>query len=74
VIGNAPVATAEHQDLDELVEHDPIGGARPVTAQRVKVGMVGEQGSELDPQRVQDARWHGGHGHLIGCGGTCPDS
>jgi hypothetical protein len=35
VVGDAAVAAAEHQHLDELVEHDPVSDAGPVAAQRV---------------------------------------
>jgi hypothetical protein len=35
VIDDAAVTAAEHQDLDELVEHQPVGDARPMAAQRV---------------------------------------
>jgi hypothetical protein len=38
-VGDAVVGTAEDEDLDGLVEHEPVGDARPVTAQRV--GIVG---------------------------------
>jgi hypothetical protein len=34
-IGDPAIATAEHQDLDELVEDDAVGDAGPVAAQRV---------------------------------------
>jgi hypothetical protein len=61
VIGNAAIAAAEHQDLDELVEHQPVSDAGPVAAQRV-VDLAGwEQGGDLDPQRFQDGRWQGRH-------------
>jgi hypothetical protein len=32
LVGDAPVATAEDQDLDELVEDDPVGDAAAVAA------------------------------------------
>jgi hypothetical protein len=35
VVGDAAVPAAEHQDLDELVEHQPVGDAGPVAAERV---------------------------------------
>jgi hypothetical protein len=38
-IGELAVAAAEHQDLDALVEHDPVGHPPPVAAQ----GMVGHE-------------------------------
>jgi hypothetical protein len=36
-VGDPAVATAEHRDLDELVEHDPVGNAGPVAAERMGV-------------------------------------
>jgi hypothetical protein len=51
VVGDAAVAAAEHQDLDELVEDDPVGDARTVAAERAGVVMGGQRG-ELDPQRL----------------------
>jgi hypothetical protein len=35
VVGDAAVAAAEHQHLDELVEDDPVRDAPAVTAQRM---------------------------------------
>jgi hypothetical protein len=61
LVGDAAVAAAEHQDLDELVEDDPVGDARVVAAQRVVDLAVGQQGGDLDPQRLQDRRWQGRH-------------
>jgi hypothetical protein len=61
VIGDAAVAAAEHQDLDELVEHQPVGDAPAVAAQRVVDGADRQQGGDLDPQRFQDRRWQGRH-------------
>jgi hypothetical protein len=49
VVGDAAVAAAEHQDLDELVEDDPVGDALAVAAQRVTDPTAGEQGGDLDP-------------------------
>ena len=40
LVGDLAVAAAEHQDLDELVEHDPVGHPPTVAAQGV-VGVVG---------------------------------
>jgi hypothetical protein len=34
-VGDAPVAAAEHQDLDEVVDHDAVRDAPAVAAQRV---------------------------------------
>jgi len=55
------VAAAEDQDLDELVEHQPVGDRRTVAAQRVVDVTGGQQGGELDPQRFQDRRWQSRH-------------
>jgi hypothetical protein len=61
VIGDAPVAAAEHQHLDELVEHQSVGDAGPVAAERVVDLAGGQQRRDLDPQRFQDGRWQGRH-------------
>jgi hypothetical protein len=52
------VAVAEHQDLDELVEHDPVGDAGPVAAERMVDPTSGEECGDLDPQasRTDDSR------------------
>jgi MarR family len=55
----AAVAAAEHQDLDELVEHQPVRDARVVAAQRV-VDLAGgsravnwtHRGSRIDDGRA----------------------
>jgi hypothetical protein len=69
VVGDAAVAAAEHQDLDELVEHDPVGDARAVAAQRVVDLADGQQRGHLDPEGFQDRRWQGRHessdGHRV---------
>ena len=44
------VAAAEHQDLHEPVEQDPVGDAGTMAAVRVAVDVRGEQGIELIPQ------------------------
>jgi hypothetical protein len=54
LVGDAAVAAAEHQHLDQLVEHDPVSDAGAVAAQGMGVGAGGQQGSDLDPQRFQD--------------------
>jgi hypothetical protein len=61
VVGDAAVAAAEHQGLDELVEDDPVGDARAVAAEWVGVLAGGQQRSDLDPQGFQDGRWQGRH-------------
>jgi hypothetical protein len=60
-IGDPAVAAAKHQDLDELVEHQPVPDPWAVAAQRVVDLAGGQQGGELDPQRFQDRRWQGRH-------------
>jgi hypothetical protein len=49
-IGDPAVATAEHQDLDELVEDDAVGDAGPVAAQRV-VHLMGGSSAATWTQR-----------------------
>jgi hypothetical protein len=61
VIGDPAVAAAEHQHLDELVEHDPVRNPGPVAAERVLDLTGREQGGDLDPQGFHDGRWQGRH-------------
>jgi hypothetical protein len=51
-VGDPAVAAAEHQDLDELVEHDPVSHARAMAAEWVVDLAGGEQGGDLNPQRL----------------------
>jgi hypothetical protein len=44
LVRDAAVAAPEDQDLDELVEDDPVGDARAVAAQRVVDVAGGQQG------------------------------
>lgn len=53
-VGDALIGGTQHQDLDELVEDDPVGNAWTVTTQRVRVDVFGEQRVELVPQRFND--------------------
>jgi hypothetical protein len=53
-IGDAAVAAAEHQDLDELVEDDMVGMRGPVAAQRMVDLAGGQQRGDLDPWGFQD--------------------
>ena len=60
--GDAFVAAAVHQRGDHMVEHDPVGDPAAVTPPRVgrvELGaLVGpDQGSELDPQRLDQGCW-----------------
>jgi hypothetical protein len=52
LVGDAAVATAKHQQLDELVEDDPVVDAPTVAAERVMDLAGGQQRGELDPQRL----------------------
>src|SRR4029453_6822271 len=59
VIGNAAIAAAEHQDLDELVEHQPVSDAGPVAASGWGTWRVGSRaatwthnGSRMDDGRA----------------------
>jgi hypothetical protein len=69
LVGDAAVAAAKDQDLDELVEDDPVGDAAPVAAERVVDLTSGQQRGELDPQWLQDCRWQGRH-ESSGCNGS----
>lgn len=53
-IGDLLVRGPEHDDLDELVEHDAVGYPGPVAAQRVGVDDGRDQGLELGPERLHD--------------------
>lgn len=55
------VGGAQDEDLDQLVEHDPVADARSVTSQRMGIEMLGDQRGELVPQRVDDGRWQSRH-------------
>jgi hypothetical protein len=68
-IGDPAVAAAEHQDLDELVEHQPVANAPSVAAQRWWMWRTGSRaanwthnGSRTDDGRAGtrppcDRRW-----------------
>jgi hypothetical protein len=49
VVGDPAIAAAEDQELNELVEDDPVGDAGAVAAERVGDLARGQQGGELDP-------------------------
>ena len=59
--GDAFVAAAVHQRGDDVVEHDPVGNPAAVATPRmgrVELGTVGlDQGSELDPQGLDQGCW-----------------
>jgi hypothetical protein len=57
--GDAFVAAAVYQGGDHVIEHDAVADASAVAAPRVARGELGprvdpDQGSELDPQRLDD--------------------
>ena len=59
VVGDAAVATAEHQDLNELVEDDPVSDAGPAAAKGWRTWRVGSsadtwthRGSRTDDGRA----------------------
>lgn len=53
-VGDIFVGGPEHEDLDELVEHHPVGRPRPVAAQRVGVRHGRDQRLELVPDGFDD--------------------
>jgi len=59
--GDGFVAAAVHQRGDDVVEHDPVGNPAAVATPRmgrVELGTVGlDQGSELDPQGLDQGCW-----------------
>jgi hypothetical protein len=65
--GQAFIAGAVHQRGDHVVEHDPVRDPAAVAAPRVTRGELGpvkrlDQGSELDPQRLDQGCWQQRHG------------
>src|SRR3954452_997430 len=71
-VGEAFVAAAEDEGLDDLVEDDVVGDAPAVTAQRMPVDAGRDQGEELLAQRVKDARWDGRHERSTAHGALAP--
>jgi hypothetical protein len=69
-IGDAAVAAAEHQDLDELVEDDAVGDAGAVAAEQVVDLTGGQQRGDLDPEGFQERRWQGRHETLLATAGV----
>jgi hypothetical protein len=51
----APVPGAEDQDVDQQLEDHPVTDPGPVTAQRVPVVALGQQGGELFPDGLNQA-------------------
>jgi len=60
-VGDPPIAAAEDQHLDELVEHDPVRDAGAVAAEWMSVLAGRQQRRDLDPQGFQDGRWQSRH-------------
>lgn len=58
------VANAVDQDLDQLVEHDPVSDAWAMTSPRVEDLTLRQQRRELVPQGFDDGRWQCRHGLL----------
>lgn len=48
-------------DLHRWLEHDTVGNAGPVTAQRMSIDRDREQGGNLFPQRGHDGYFQGRH-------------
>src|SRR5215210_2343531 len=74
LVGDPPVSAAEHQDLDELLEDDPVGDARAMTAQGVVCLPGGQQSDKLVPYGLDDVWWQGGHGTCSFSSGSLEDS
>jgi len=57
-VRDAPVAAAEHQDLDELVEHDAVGDALAVAAEGMGVLAEGSRAATWthNGSRTDDGR------------------
>src|SRR4051794_23972883 len=63
-VGGPRVPDHVDQDLDQLVEHNPIGDPGPMTAEGMGIDAIGQQLAELVPQRFDDRRWQRRHEHL----------
>jgi hypothetical protein len=61
-IGDPPVGTSEHQDLDQLLEDDPLWDAPPVASERMVGLVLGQEGTELLPDGLDEVRFECGHG------------
>ena len=48
-VGMAPVPGTKDQDVDQQLEDRPVTDPRPVTAQRVPVAALRQQGGDLFP-------------------------
>ncbi|GAA4897830.1 hypothetical protein GCM10023405_16520 [Streptomonospora salina] len=65
-VGDPFIGGAQHQNLDEFVEHGPVGDAWVVAAQRTSIDAFGNQHGELVPDRFDDRRWQGRREDLRG--------
>jgi hypothetical protein len=61
-IGDAVVSAAEHEHLDELVEHNSVRHARAVTPARMANVTDRQQRGKLVPNRFNGACFDGGYG------------
>ena len=61
-VGYPAVGAAEHQDLYQLLEADPVGDARPVGAPGAPRFPLRQQDAELLLDGLDDVWWQGGHG------------
>ncbi len=60
-VGDLGIGGAEDEDLDELVEDDPVRDAWAVAPKWVGVGHGWDQRGELAPEGVDDRGWKGKH-------------
>ncbi len=56
------VGAAEHEDLDQLLEDDPVWDTSPVAAERMVGLVLGQQGLESLEDGLDEVRWERGHG------------
>ncbi len=56
------VGAAEHKDLNQLLEDDPVGDTSPVATERMVSFVLGQQGFKLLEDGLDDVRWERGHG------------
>jgi hypothetical protein len=68
------VGAPEHQDLDQLLEDEPLGDAPPVATERMVGLVLGQEGTELLLDGLDEVRFECGHGAYSFCSGSVENS
>ena len=74
LVCDPPVGAPEHQDLDQLLENQPLGDARTVTSKRMSGLSLWQEGLELLPDGFDDVWFKRGHGAYSFCWGSLENS